>query len=138
MTSEPEINVEEIMQQIRAEILAQRAAQTGRPAVISTGGRRFSPEFYEHLYQAGLAYDQIKPRPFVRQPPIPLIGPLLAWARQKVHELVLFYVNQLAAEQIKVNTHLLHALNVLSQDLEREQTGQTEALLPDADNPPGS
>ncbi len=121
MMSEPEINVEEIMQQIRAEILAQRAAQRGQSSIVSTGGRRFSPEFYEHLYQAGLVYDQIKPRPFVRQPAVPLIGPLLGWARQKVHELVLFYVNQLAAEQIKMNTHLLHALNRLSQDLEQEQ-----------------
>ena len=133
--SDPEINVEEIMQQIRAEILAQRAAQTGQPPPVSTGGRRFSPEFYEHLYQAGLAYDQIKPQIFVRKTPIPLIGPLLAWARQKVHELVLFYVNQLAAEQIKVNTHLLHALNVLSQDLEQEETLQTGSFLPDADTP---
>ena len=129
--SDPEINVEEIMQQIRAEILAQRAAQAGQPPAVSTGGRRFSPEFYEHLYQAGLTYDQIKPQLFVRKAPFPLIGPLLTWARRKIHELVFFYVNQLAAEQIKVKTHLLHALNVLSQDLEREETRQAEDPLPD-------
>lgn len=119
--SEPEVNVEEIMQQIRAEILAQRAAQTGQPPVVSVSGRRFSPAFYEHLYQAGLAYDQIKPRIFVSKVPIPLIGPLIEWARRKVHELVLFYLNQMAAEQMKVNTHLLRALSVLGEDLEREQ-----------------
>lgn len=35
-----------------------------------------------------------------------------------LHNLVLFYVNQVAAEQIRVNRHLLRALSVLAQDLE--------------------
>ena len=130
MTSEPEINVEEIMQQIRAEILAQRAAQAGRSPIVSAGGRRFSPEFYEHLYQAGLAYDQIKPQIFVRKATTPLIGPLLTWIRQKVHQLVFFYVNQLAAEQIKVNTHLLRALDLLSQELEQAERAQADSPPP--------
>ena len=115
------INVDAIMQEIRAEILAQRAAQTGRPPIVSATGQRFSPEFYEHLYQAGLAYDRIKPELFVSKVNIPLIGPLVEKVREKIHHLVLFYVQQLAAEQIAVNTHLLQALNVLSEDLAREE-----------------
>ena len=119
-TSPPDINVEEIMQQIRAEILAQRAAQTGSEPIVSAQGKRFSPEFYEHLYQAGLAYDQIKPPMLVTKINIPIIGTLVEKVRTKLHELVLFYVNQVAVQQIQVNTHLLKALNVLSAELERE------------------
>ena len=61
MNEEPIVDVEAIMQEIRAEILAQRAGGSGAEPIVATGGERFSPAFYEHLYQAGLVYDQIKP-----------------------------------------------------------------------------
>lgn len=118
-TPTPEINIEEIMQQIRTQILAQRAAQTGTTPPISLQGKRLPPEFYEHLYQAGLVYDQIKPNLYVTKIPIPLIGPLLEQLRQKIHELVMFYVGHLAMQQIKMNTHLLQALSLLAEELER-------------------
>lgn len=118
-TPTPEINIEEIMQQIRAQILAQRAAQTGTSSPVSIQGKRLPPEFYEHLYQAGLVYDQIKPHLYVTKIPIPLIGPLIEQIRQKIHELVMFYVGQLAMEQIKMNTHLLKALSLLAEEMER-------------------
>ncbi len=118
MNEETPIDVEAIMQEIRAEILAQRAAARGAGPPVSAVGKRFSPAFYEHLYQAGLAYDQIKPERLVRPVPVPVLGPVLGRLRQMLHELVLFYVNQVAAAQIRVNTHLLQALNALAQDLE--------------------
>jgi hypothetical protein len=34
---------------------------------------------------------------------------------------VLFYVNQLAAEQIQFNTHILQSVNLLAQQLEEEE-----------------
>jgi hypothetical protein len=119
-TPSPNINVDEIMQQIRAEILAQRAGQAGRDPIVSAQGKRFSPEFYEHLYQAGLAYDQIKPPMLVTKVHIPIVGGLIEKLRTKLHELVLFYVNQVAVQQIQVNTHLLKALDVLSAELAQE------------------
>ncbi len=50
-----EIDVEEIMQQIRARILAEQAnlPQYGE-TLVDISGKRFSPEFYEHLYRANL------------------------------------------------------------------------------------
>lgn len=120
-TPPPEVDIEEIMREIRRQILEKKAATAPAGALsMPTGGKRLPPEFYEHLYQAGLAYDQIGARMLVTPMRIPIIGRILVWVRTKLHELVLYYVNQLAAEQIKVNTHLLQALSSLSQALENE------------------
>lgn len=117
------VDIEAIMQQIREQILAQKAslAPEENPS-LRMSGDRFPPEFYEHLYQAGLAYDQVQVQVFVSKSSIPIIGPALQWVRGKLHELVTYYVNQSAAQQIAVNTHLLQALNVLATTLE-EETG---------------
>lgn len=118
-TPPEEVDIEEIMQQIREQILARKAAgsPSGEPPVKITG-RRFPPEFYEHLYQASLAYDQVQVKMHVSKSGVPLVGPLLQRLRGKLHELVLYYVNQLAAQQINVNTHLLRAVSILAEELE--------------------
>ena len=117
---EEQINIETLMQEIREQILAKKSdLAPGDSPSLRVRGERFPPEFYEHLYQAALAYDQIEVKQHVSRSAVPVIGPLLQWFRGKVHELVLFYVNQLAVQQIAVNTHLLQALNILSEELER-------------------
>ena len=116
--SEQQIDVEQIMQEIRAEILAQR----GLGEIVPTGGKRLPPEFYEHLYQAAMGHDQLLIKMNVTPVKIPIIGPLVARLRQMAHRLVLFYVNQLAAEQTHVNHHLLQAISVLSQELEKQSS----------------
>jgi hypothetical protein len=117
--NEEEINIEEIMQQIRQQIMARRAmlAPDGRPPVVVTG-KRFPPEFYEHLYQARLAEEQFAVPVFVSRSSLPLIGRLIDWLRGKFHELVVYYVNQSAAQQIHATGHLLQALSLLAQELE--------------------
>lgn len=115
-----EINVEEIMQDIRQQILAKKdlVHQSNRPVIVLSG-KRLSPEFYEQLYQANLIYDQsVKLQ--VTPVNVPLIGGLLQRVRQMLHELVIFYVNKQAAEQIQFNTHLLRAVSLLAQELEKE------------------
>ena len=116
-----EIDIEEIMQKLRQQILAEKGkTHSGQPSV-RVHGKRFPPEFYEHLYQAGLAYDQIGVKMHVTKLPIPIIGRIIETARAKLHELVLFYLNQLSAEQIKVNYHLLQAVSILSQTIEEKK-----------------
>ncbi len=117
---ELEINVEAIMQEIRAEILAQRAAQTGDDPVALVAGKRLSPKFYEHLYQAGLNYDQIAPKLLVTQTNLPLIGGLVDKAREKIHLLVIFYLDRMAREQMAFNKQILQAMNALGASLEEE------------------
>ena len=116
-----EVNIEEIMQKIRQQILAKKASTSadGEP-VVQIGGRRFSPEFYDHLYQAGLSYDKIFVQVHVSKNSIPILGPIVEKIRQKIHELVVYYVNQVAANQIRVNHHLLRALSILNEELDKD------------------
>ncbi|MFW6068396.1 MAG: hypothetical protein ACOC9E_02320 [Chloroflexota bacterium] len=120
-----EIDVEEIMQQIRARILAEQAnlPQYGE-TLVDISGKRFSPEFYEHLYRANLAHNEVGVDLHVTRVSIPLLGPLVESLRRKVHELVLFYVNQVTAQQREVNAHLLQALSLLAKELDAETTAQ--------------
>lgn len=115
----PEVDIEAVMREVRAEILAKKSARIqNSPLAMGVGGRRFPPAFYDHLYQAGLSFDVSAVELHVTRIPIPVIGPIIERLRQKFHELVLFYVNKLAAEQAAVNEHLLSAIGVLSQELE--------------------
>lgn len=118
-----EIDIEVIMQEIRARILAQQA-QLPRygETLVNVSGKRFSPEFYEHLYQANLAHNQVGVDLQVTPVSLPVIGPLLEKLRGKVHELVLFYVNQVTSQQREVNAHLLQALSMLAQELDEGAT----------------
>lgn len=118
-----EVDVEEIMKGIRARILAQ---QSDLPAFVETlvdvSGKRFSPEFYEHLYQANLAHNQVGVNILVTPVRLPIVGPLIEGFRRKLHQLVLFYVNQVAAQQREVNTHLLQALSLMARELDDSET----------------
>jgi hypothetical protein len=115
----PNVDIEAIMREVRAEVLAKKSARIqNSPLSGGVGGRRFPPAFYDHLYQAGLTFDVSTVELHVTKIPIPIIGPLVEKLRQKFHELVLFYVNKLAAEQAQVNEHLLSAISVLGQELE--------------------
>lgn len=123
-----EIDIEQIMQQIRAQILAQQA---GLPpyaeALVDAGGARFSPEFYEHLYQANLAHNQLGVELLVTPVRLPLVGPLLETVRRKLHELVIYYVSQVTDQQRQVNAHLLQALNLLAREFEAEAPAGAES-----------
>lgn len=127
-TNETEdINIETIMQEIRQQILAKKDAigQTGNP-LLHISGKRFSPQFYEHLYQAGMVYDRMGVKMEAAPINMPLIGPLLTNLRAKLHELVIFYVNKMADQQVQFNIHILQAVNALAQELEQEADQASE------------
>lgn len=116
-----EVNIEEIMQQIRSQILAQKTAVSAADSpIVTIDGKRLSPEFYEHLYQAALIHDQIDVRMQVSEINVPVVGAILTNIRGKFHELVLFYVNKMAAKQMRFNIHILQALNLMAKELENE------------------
>ena len=119
---EAAVNVEEIMQQIRQQIIAKRAAVgvAAGGSDIAVTGKRFAPEFYEHLYQARLALDEVHVPVFVSKSGVPIIGGLIVWLRTKFHELVTYYVNQSAARQTSAGEHLLRALSLMGQELEED------------------
>ena len=116
------IKIEEIMQHIREQIITRKTAESldGRP-IVRLVGKHLPPEFYEHLYHAGLMYNQIDVQIYLSPTPIPLIGPLLQRLRQMVHEVVVFYVNGLAAQQMEINKHLLRTVSLLGEEMEKLQ-----------------
>lgn len=123
-----EINIEEIMQEIRRQILAQEAADGDREVVLGLllSGRRLSPDFYEHLYQTGLAINDMHIRLHVTRSNIPLLGPLIDRFRQAIHQVVLFYVHKLVERQAEVNRHFLRTISALCEELEREASQPEE------------
>ncbi|MCI0396041.1 MAG: hypothetical protein L0332_19460 [Chloroflexi bacterium] len=129
-TEEPQVDIEAIMEEIRAEILAKKLAiplqnsnlVSARPA----GERQLPAEFYDHLYQAGLLFDAAQVKLKVTKNPWPIAGPLLQKLRQKFHELVIFYVNQLGIEQARYNAHLFQAVTILGQELEKQRATSNE------------
>jgi len=109
------VNIEEIMQEIRRQILSKK--RVGKPT-LPVSGERLPPEFYEQLYQASLLQGELGVKLFVSRSEVPLFGPLIDKLRGKLHELVLYYVNQSVAQQAQINDHLLRAITLLSQELD--------------------
>lgn len=129
-TLDQQVDVELIMQEIRQQILARRAA-TGaslNPGVIVTG-KRYPAEFYEHLYQAQLALDEYQVPVLVTKSTVPVFGGLIDWMRTKLHELISFYVNQGVVRQANASNHLLQALSLVGQEMESsgDDSPQNEA-----------
>ena len=112
-----EVNIEEIMQDIRRQILSKK--RIGK-ADLPLAGKRFSAAFYEQLYQAGLMQSESGVMLRVTKSPVPLLGPLIDMLRGKFHQLVLFYIDQVVLQQAAVNDHLLQAITLMSQELEEE------------------
>lgn len=123
-----DIDIEEIMQEIRARILAQQSQLPGyAETLVNVSGKRFSPAFYEHLYQANLAHNEVGVDIQVTPISLPLIGPLVQALRHKLHKLVLFYVNQVTSQQREVNAHLLQALSLMAEELDEKPDATSES-----------
>ena len=116
-----EINIEDIMRNIRTDILAKRVSVgKGNELTVPTGGEYLPSDFYEHLYQAALAYGETTIEMNVTKVNIPIIGGFIEMLRRKVHELVLFYVKPVVSKQKEINHHLLRALAIASEKLEED------------------
>jgi len=114
-----DINIEDIMRDIRAKILTKHATiGNNSEPIVPTSGERLPPEFYEHLYQAALAYGDRGVKMHVTKVNVPLIGRFIEKVRGKLHELVLYYVNQVVSQQTEVNYHLLRAVAIVSEHIE--------------------
>ena len=116
-----QVNVEEIMREIREQILAQKAAGGSETAgMIPLEGSVLPADFYEHLYQAEMGYDQLLVRANVQPSDLPIIGSLITRLKHELHRLVIYYVNQMAVKQVEVNRQLLKALALLAETIETD------------------
>jgi hypothetical protein len=122
------VDVDAVMRQIREYILARKAADGGTANAPPAFEGRFDPALYEHLHYATLLHDQLYLKPQVIPSRVPIVGPLLTLLKRKLHEVTLFYTDQLAQKQATVNGHVLGALNTLVRELEERSEADLSEL----------
>lgn len=114
------VDIETIMRGVRQQILERELpGQVQLPQEAASQ----PPEYYEHLFRATLSQGRLDIQLDVTPSPTPLVGPLMDRLRAKFHELVVFYVNQFAAKQAELNSHVLQALSVLGRAEAGQPTG---------------
>jgi hypothetical protein len=125
----PDLDVEAIMQEIRARIRARRAEARARGLDFEAYADGLYPlpadaclsrDLHEAVRHVALGYDKINVEMALSENRLPLVGGLVQRLRAALHELVLFYVNRLAARQVRFNEQTARALTALLRDLEAE------------------
>ncbi|MFN2116983.1 MAG: hypothetical protein ACK2U0_04645 [Candidatus Promineifilaceae bacterium] len=111
------VNIETIMQEIRQQVLERKLPSQ---ATLPIKGDRLPPEFYEHLYKAILAQNELEVKMQIVKSDLPIVGGLVDHVRTMFHQLVIYYVQQLTEQQKEVNRHLLGVLTAISQYFEEE------------------
>ena len=87
-------------------------------------GQPYDANLYFHLRVANEIYAQMETEPDLPPSPatrLPLIGKLWQRLRPALHVLVLIYVNRAAAQQVRVNRHLVSVLNKLTALTQEQQ-----------------
>lgn len=125
----PDLDAEAIMQEIRARIRARRQEARARGLDFEAYADGLYPlppdavlsrEVHEAVRYAALGYDKVSVELALTATRLPLIGGLAHRFRAALHALVLFYVNRLAARQVRFNKETACALTALVRDLEAE------------------
>jgi hypothetical protein len=135
---DPEIDAETIMHQIRENIHKRRAQAEAEGLDyeaflygLSTSrvSTRFDDSLYSDLRRMGSTYSRVGVGLSLTDTSIPIIGPLVQRVRTALHQLVLYYVNLLAAQQRNFNGHIVRVLMTLVKGLEKGPLpGEVESL----------
>ena len=123
-----EIDVEEIMHQIRAHVAQRRliGEQEGDQLMALRFRGCFTQALYDELFEAIRENDRTYVTPRVTQSSLPVLGRIIDALRRKVHELVVFYVNRGVSRQAAFNNHIVRAFSTLVAELEKNDTTKTE------------
>ena len=126
------VDVEAVMRQIRSYIITHRnAAGPVSDMEPPPSDGRLGAAFYEQLYHAALIHDQLSSSINVIPSRVPIVGRFVTLARRQFHELVVYYVNQLAQKQIVFNRNILGAVNRLVEEIEQLSPAEIAALQQD-------
>ena len=135
---DPDIDAEAIVRQIRENIHKQRAqAETQEPSYeafvegiyASQATPRFDRSLYDALRRMSIGYHKAGVGLLLAGSSIPLVAPLVQRVRAAFHRLVIYYVNELARQQVRFNEHVVRAMATLVKGLEGDPTpGKVEAL----------
>jgi len=133
--SDPEINVEEIMDCIRQRLQARQAQAEARGQDYArlvdgaelAGQAGAAAELQGPLHQLRQSADGLRLSPAVTDWRLPIINGPVNRAKNALHNLVLMYVNMLAARQIAVNRLISQTLMNLASAQQADH-GRIEAL----------
>jgi hypothetical protein len=124
-----DVDVEAVMQEIRARIRARRAEARARGFDYEAFADGLYPrpqdailshDLYEAVRTLSAAYDKVGVEMTLTERHLPVVGGLMQRLRAALHGLVLFYVNALASRQTRYNQQMTRALVTLVRDLEAE------------------
>ena len=115
-----QINVEEILEEIRREIKEKGYKNedilfTDIPARFAIGGLAHSGEFTEHLGDLGNCYNVAVYRPIVSKR---LFGSLIVFIRRVIRKLVGFFIEPIVTDQNQNNRRTTICLQDLYLDIE--------------------
>jgi hypothetical protein len=120
-----QLPIEELLIRIQHHLDAKKGVKPKTASPLRYASvQSFSKDVYNHLDEASVVLDGIQVESFLSPSKPPLIGGLWQRVRLAAHNLVLFYVNQLAGMQKTFNQEILEALTSLVSDLDtRHQAG---------------
>ena len=128
-----ELDPEQLMARIR-ERVQRRREELGYPrrdlpsfgAAVYPGepeGEEYDVDLYYHLRMANDLYYRVGVEPSLTDSALtrlPLLGWLWSRVRRQAHNLVLFYLGELARQQVAVNRHVVSVLNRLVVQMREE------------------
>lgn len=94
MSAEKPINVQDIMQEIEQQIWAKK------DDLDANWLPQLEPELRAHLVRLRELASSLQVQPIVQHSSLPLFGRLITWWRTQIHQLVLFYINDLVRQQV--------------------------------------
>jgi hypothetical protein len=114
MSVEKPINVQDIMQEIEQQIWAKR------DDLDANWLPQLDPELRAHLVRLRELASSLQVQPRVQRSSLPLFGRLITWWRTQIHQLVLFYINDLVRQQVHFEQAVTRTLIYLAGRLASE------------------
>jgi hypothetical protein len=114
MPDETLVNAQEIMMQIEQQIWAEKDDPDAEWLP------QLDPGLRAHLMRLRELAGSLQVQPMVQHPSFPLLGRLITWWRAQIHQLVLFYINELIRQQVQFEQAATRTLIYLAQHLVSE------------------
>lgn len=114
MSVEKPINVQDIMQEIEQQILARK------DDLDVDWLPELDPGLRAHLVHLRELAGSLQVQPIVQRSFLPIFGRLILWWRTQIHQLVLFYINDLIRQQVQFEQAVTRTLIYLAGRLASE------------------
>jgi hypothetical protein len=114
MPDETPVNAQEIMMRIEQQVWARK------DDLDADWLPELNPGLRVHLVHLRELAGSLQVQPIVQQSPLPLFGRLITWWRTQIHQLVLFYINELIRQQVHFEQAVARSIIYLAQSLASE------------------